>query len=232
MPRFGELARRAEQPSPAATKSGYDIAPVRVEGLPQGFPGNRMARMSRYAAAALATVFITQSAAAQTNPKPEMAKPALAPVSGDPQSTTAAYGDWVVRCQRIGDGVASRRICEAAEVIQTQGAQAPIAQIAIGRVAPADPLRLTLVLPPNVGFPSSPRVAVDAKDPQPVDLNWRRCISGGCFADVEIKDDVLQRWRALSSQGAITFKDSTGRDVAVPFSFRGLAPALDALAKN
>jgi len=126
----------------------------------------------------------------------------------------------------------AQRVCEAAEVIQTQGAQAPIAQIAIGKVAAADPLRLTLVLPPNVSFPSSPRMGADDKDPQPISLNWRRCLPGGCFADIEIKDDVLQRWRTLTNQGVIIFKDSTGRDISVPFSFRGLAPALDALAKS
>jgi invasion protein IalB len=191
-------------------------------------PEIRMARVF-YAAAALAMAFAAQPAAAQTNPKP----PAL--VSSDPQSTTAAYGDWVVRCQRVGQGVATQHICEAAEVIQTQGAQgaqSPIAQIAIGKAAAAEPLRLTLVLPPNISLPSSPRMAVDDKDPHPVNLNWLRCLPGGCFADIEIADDVLQRWRALTSQGVISFKNAAGREIAVPFSFRGLAPGLDALAKS
>jgi invasion protein IalB len=183
-----------------------------------------------WGAAVLALAFVAHGAAAQTNPP--TAKPAPAPPGADPQATTATYGDWIVRCQRIGDGAASQRVCEAAEIVQTQGAQVPIAQIAIGRIAPTDPLRLTLVLPPNVSFPSSPRVATDDKDAKPVDLNWRRCLPGACFADIEIKDEVLQRWRTLTSPGSITFRDSTGRDIAVPFSFRGLAPALDALAKS
>jgi invasion protein IalB len=216
-----------------------------------------MARLL-YAGAILAAALAAQSALAQTDaappkshrreipkptdapaPAPAVAQapaaapaPAPAPVSSDPQATTAAYGDWVVRCPRIGQGAAIQHLCEAAEIIQTQGAQGPIAQIAIGRLTAADPLRLTLVLPPNVSFPSTPRMSAEEKDPHPLDLNWRRCLPGGCFADVEIKDDVLQRWRALTSQGAILFKDSTGRDISVPFSFRGLGPALDALAKS
>jgi invasion protein IalB len=215
-----------------------------------------MARLF-YAAAILAAALAALPAVAQTDapppkshkreiPKPTdapapapavaaqapAAAPAPEPVSSDPQSTTAAYGDWVVRCQRIGQGAASQHVCEAAEIIQTQGAQGPIAQIAIGRVTAADPLRLTLVLPPNVSFPSTPRMSAEEKDPHPLDLNWRKCLPGGCFADIEFKDDVLQRWRAMNGQGAISFKDSAGRDISVPFSFRGLGPALDALAKS
>jgi invasion protein IalB len=189
-----------------------------------------MARKFCYAAIGLAMALACLPAAAQT--KPEPAKPAPAPVGADPQSTTANYGDWVVRCQHVADGATGRRVCEVAQIIQIQGGQGPIAQIAVGRLTAADPLRLTIVLPPNVSFPSSPRLAVDDKDALPADLSWRRCLPGGCFADVEIKDDLLQRWRSQSAQGIIKFKDSAGRDVTLPFSFRGFAQALDALAKS
>jgi len=193
-----------------------------------------MTRKFWLTAIGLGMALACQSAAGQTSPKPEAAKPAPAPapVSADPQSTTANYGDWVVRCQRVGEGAATQRVCEVAESIQTQGAQGPIAQIAFGRIAPADPMRLTIVLPPNISFPSSPRLAVDEKDPRGIDLSWRRCLPGGCFADAEIKDDLLQRWREQTGQGSLRFKDSAGRDVVLPFSFRGLAQALDALAKS
>ena len=75
-------------------------------------------------------------------------------------------------------------------------------------------------------------MALDDKDARPVDLNWRRCLPGGCFADAEIREDLLQHWRSQSAQGIIKFKDSAGRDIALPFSFRGFAQALDALAKS
>lgn len=189
-----------------------------------------MARKFWYAAIGLAMALACQPAAAQTKSDP--AKPAPAPVGADPQATTANYGDWVVRCQQLGDAATARRVCEVAQIIQAQGGQGPIAQIAVGRPTGGDPLRLTLVLPPNISFPSSPRLAVDDKDARPADLNWRRCLPGGCFADAEIKDDLLQHWRSQSAQGIIKFKDSAGRDIALPFSFRGFAQALDALAKS
>jgi invasion protein IalB len=187
-----------------------------------------MAQEFWYAAIGLAMAFACQPAASQT--KTEPAKPA--PVGADPQSTTANYGDWVVRCQHSGDAATGQRVCEVAQILQMQGGQGPVAQIAVGRPTAADPLRLTIVLPPNVSFPSSPRMAVDDKDARPADLTWRRCLPGGCFADIEIKDDLLQRWRSQNAQGIIKFKDSAGRDITLPFSFRGFAQALDALAKS
>ena len=181
-----------------------------------------MAGTGRRAGAILAVALAAFAAAAQTAPKPD----------ADPDSTTANYGDWTMRCRRLGEGAARRRICEVAQSIQTPGAQGPLAQIAIGRVAPNDPLRVTVVLPPDVSFPSTPRVAIDDKDPQPVDLIWRACQPGGCFADIEIKDEVLRHWRLLVGRGVITFLDHAGRSVLVPMSFRGLDAALDALAKS
>ena len=65
-----------------------------------------------------------------------------------------------------------------------------------------------------------------------LDLPWRRCLPGGCFADALAADDVLKRWRGLTEPGRIVLKSASGREVALPLSFRGLAPALDALAKE
>jgi invasion protein IalB len=184
---------------------------------------------ARRLAAALGLALALAPAAAQT---PEAGRPVAPPVRADPEATTANFGDWTMRCRRLVAGQPTRRICEVAQSIQTPGAQGPIAQIAIGRVGPADPLRVTVVLPPNVSFPSAPRVATDEKDPQPVELPWRRCVPGGCFADAAIDEATLRRWRALSGRGSITFLDSSGHAIPVPMSFRGLDAALDALAKS
>jgi len=153
-----------------------------------------------------------------------------AKVSAEPNTTIASYGDWVLRCQRVDTAGKTARVCEVAETIQVQGQAAPIAQLAIGRLSPGEPLRITIVVPPAVTFPSS--VRVDAKNGAPLNLEWRRCLPGGCFADAVLKDDVLARWRSLSDAGQLTFKDAAGQDVTLPLSFRGLAQALDALAKE
>ncbi len=63
------------------------------------------------------------------------AKPAAAPqpVSADPAATTAAYGDWVLRSQRVND---KTQLCEVAQTIQmTENEKTlPIAQIAFNPV--------------------------------------------------------------------------------------------------
>lgn len=154
-----------------------------------------------------------------------------APVSSEPGTTISSYGDWVLRCQRIGAQDKSTRVCEVAEMIQVQGQNAPIAQLAIGRMAHGEPLRLTAAVPPAVTFPSTVKVFGE-KEKTALDLEWRRCLPGGCFADTLIKDEALKRWRGLSEPGRLTFKDANGREVSLPLSFRGLAQALDALAKE
>lgn len=162
---------------------------------------------------------------------PAAASPAVAPVSTEPTTTTASFGDWVLRCQRLGEGEAGPRICEVVQVTQVQGQKTPIAQIAIGRAAAGEPLRVTVVLVPDLSFPSSAQVVGESNGPV-LDLPWRRCLPGGCFADAVAKDDLLKRWRGLTEPGRIVVKSAAGREVAIPLSFRGLAPALDALAKE
>jgi len=156
---------------------------------------------------------------------------APAPVPTEPNTTIASYGDWVLRCQRIDLAGKTTRVCEVAETIQVEGQTSPIAQLAIGRMAPSDPLRATAVLPTAVSFPSNVRIS-EAKNGAPLSLEWRRCLPGGCFADSPVKDDLLARWRGQTDAGQLTFKDAAGRDQSLPLSFRGLAQALDALAKE
>jgi invasion protein IalB len=169
---------------------------------------------------------LAQSAAAKAG----AAQPP-APVPTEPNTTIASYGDWVLRCQRIDRAGKAARVCEVAETIQVEGQANPIAQLAIGRMAPGDPLRATAVLPTAVSFPSNVRIS-EAKNGAPLSLEWRRCLPGGCFADSPVKDDLLARWRAQTDAGQLTFKDAAGRDQSLPLSFRGLAQALDALAKE
>ena len=153
------------------------------------------------------------------------------PVGNEPATTTASYGDWTVRCESLQVSGKPRRICEVVQTMQVQGQQAPVAQVAFGRPEGSTDLHLIAVVPVNVQFPSTVRVGSDDKDTHPLELVWRRCLPGGCFADAVASDDVLGRWRPLTTQGRLQFKDAAGRDAVLPLSFRGLAQALDALPK-
>jgi len=155
-----------------------------------------------------------------------------APVSAEPEATTATYGDWLLRCQKIAAADSAQRVCEVVQTVQAQGQQNPILQLSIGAPGAKDPMKLTIVAPLNVSFPSVARLAVDEKDPQPTELIWRRCLPGGCFAELEIRDEMLKRWRPQIGGGIVKIVDAAGREIAIPFSFRGFAQALDALLKN
>ena len=188
--------------------------------------GSLRALAAMLAATALPVLGIAQGGKPATvTAQAQAAAPKPAPVPSEPGATTASYGDWVLRCQQ-GTGERPVRICEAAQTIQVQGQAAPIAQVAVGRAGPGEPLQATVVLPSNVGFPGG------VKNAAGFDLPWRRCLPGGCVADAPARDDVLKRWRGASEPGRIVYRNAAAQDVSIPLSFRGLAQALDALARE
>ena len=161
-------------------------------------------------------------------PKKDAAEPT--PVSNDPQMTTASFGDWIERCQRVNVSGESRRLCEVALTVAAQGQTAPLAELAIGRVKKSDPLRVTLVLPVNVGFPSTPKIEIgDAGDP--MELAWRQCVPAGCFAEATFSSETQRAWREAKS-AKVESKASNGQAFNFPISLRGLPQALDAMAKE
>ncbi|KRD95869.1 hypothetical protein ASE63_12710 [Bosea sp. Root381] len=186
------------------------------------------------AALALAALALTCNAAlSQPAGAPRQnaqAAPAAPAVPAGPSQTTASFGDWTLRCQRL---VADKpeRACEVAQTFQVQGQSAPLAQFAIGRTGKGEPLRATAVVPANVSFPSNVQVAME-NDGALLDLSWRRCMPGGCIADVVVKDEQFKSWRAATERGRLGFTDATGRAINLPLSFNGLGQALDALSKE
>lgn len=175
-------------------------------------------------------VIVAPFVAAQAADSKEAAAP---PVGTEPQTTSATYGDWVLRCAKAPDGAPIQKTCEIVQSFQLQGQQGVFAQLAIGRPDPKGALHVIAELPPTITFPSTVKLAVDEKDTQPLELAWKRCLPGpGCYADAELKDDVAKRWKSQTGNGRLSFKDGAGRDAVIPFSFRGLGPALDALAKS
>jgi len=174
----------------------------------------------------------SQAAPPPGTPPPAASVPAAAkPAADGADMTTATFGDWLLRCRLTETGKPGRS-CEVVQTVMIQGQAAPFAQLALGHPTPADPLHFTAVVPPNVTFPSTLRVSFDEKDAQPVDVTWTRCLPGGCFASLAVPKDVLARWRARDEAGRLGFKNGAGQDATVAISFRGLARALDALAKE
>jgi invasion protein IalB len=172
------------------------------------------------------------SAQAQSPSKPGATPPALAVPPVGPDRTTASFGDWILRCDKRTDVTPPHRFCELGYTVQRPGDAAPQAQVAVGRLSPSDPLRLTVLLPVNVTFPSTPRFSSEGKDGLSLDLAWVRCLPLGCFANVVVADDAARKLKAVKEAARIEFKDGTGRDLVFPISMRGFSEASDAFAKE
>ena len=77
--------------------------------------------------------------AASDKPKPapsaeaSPAKKDAESISSDPQLTTATFGDWVERCQRVNVSGETQRVCEVSTTVTAAGQNQPLAELAIGR---------------------------------------------------------------------------------------------------
>ena len=152
----------------------------------------------------------------------------------DPHIVTTTFGDWALRCREASekkekDAPKADRACEVSETLYAQDNSGPIAKLSIGRPGEKGPLTAIVILPDNVSFPSSVHIRSDDKDVSGIQLDWIRCIPGGCFAQATPSDATVQYWHGLNTKGAIVFKDSSGEDISLPMSFRGFGEALDAL---
>jgi invasion protein IalB len=154
---------------------------------------------------------------------------ALPAGEAEPNSTSASYGDWVMRCQRLREGADADRVCETAQIIHAQDQQNPVAEAAIGRLKKTDPLHLTIVLPVNIAFSTPPSLSLNGKDVDGLTFVWLKCLPGGCYASAVLTDDVVRRWKDDKDARRIIWLDGSGRESAVGLSFNGLGAALGAL---
>ncbi|WP_370677324.1 invasion associated locus B family protein [Pleomorphomonas sp. PLEO] len=171
-----------------------------------------------------------QEPPAAAKPPADQAK--ALPVGAEPGSTTATYGDWTLRCQRIGEDAKAGKVCEVVQMTQMESQRAPTTQIAIGRLPNDDGLHLTAALPVNLSFPSEIKVSMPGAKPITLTPELRRCLPVACFADMELKADQLKMLLAAETSGTLSFRDANGQTIAVPISPRGLPQAVAALQKD
>lgn len=175
---------------------------------------------------------VSGQAAAQ--PRPAAPAPVQPAVAADAERSTATFGDWTVRCERLV-GPPPRRQCEMTQTVHSQaqgqpGAAAqPVAQWAVGRTAPNEPYRFVVQLPVNLALATPVRLVAEG-DPA-VALAFARCLPIGCFAEATLSEDALRRLRARNADqpGRIEFRDAAEREMQFPLSFRGFNQALAAL---
>lgn len=143
------------------------------------------------------------------------------------QSTTATYADWVLQCQSTA-GPPPQKLCDIAQITEMQGKNIPLSRITIARAAKTQPFSFSAQVPVNVSFRASLRVQVSASDPG-FTVPFDHCVPGGCFAEFELKEDVIRKFTAATAAGKMTFKSANGQDVTIPISFKGFPQAFGAL---
>jgi invasion protein IalB len=147
-----------------------------------------------------------------------------------PQQTTATYDDWIVRCE-TQHGPPPRKTCEMVQFTQVKGQPGVLTQIAIGRPVKGQPIKLVIQVPISVWLPTGVRLHSGGKNPG-ISATFKRCMPTACFADTDIKDDTIRKFRSATEAGKIEFKDSNQKDIALPVSFKGFGVAYDALSKE
>ena len=180
--------------------------------------------------AALLLLASAGAAAAQQQRSAQPAAPARPATSQEPQRTTATYGDWVVRCD-IPPAPPAKKTCDMEQVAQVQGQPNPISRAAIALPAKGETTKLFIQVPVNVSFAAPVRITADGKDAG-VTTPFRRCVPAGCFAELELRDELQKKFRTSADPGKIIFKDAGDHEVAIPLSFKGFAQAYEALLKQ
>jgi invasion protein IalB len=158
-------------------------------------------------------------ASAQQPPKPAPAQhPAAAQSAGqpvlanEPQRTTATYGDWVVQCV-ANSSPPPDAICDMSQVTQVQ------------------PVKLIVQVPVNVSFATQVHIQTGDDDPGVI-APFANCNPNGCFAEFDLRDDLLKKLYGATSAGKMSFADAGNHAITVPMSFNGFSQAFDALSKK
>ena len=214
------IATSAQQPTPAPRP-----APQRAQ--PQPSPTTPSTATPP---ASAARPSFSQAAPPVQGTIPAQATPAVQ--SNAPQRTTATYDDWIVQCDTV-TGPPERKVCEMSQVtqLQVQGKTQPFSRALIPHPAKDQSVKFLVQLPVNATFSTNVRIQISDGD-QGLAAPFARCVPDGCFADFEIKEDTLKKFRAASAGGKLSFADASGRVISIPLSFNGFGKAFDALIKE
>jgi invasion protein IalB len=146
-----------------------------------------------------------------------------------PQSTTATYDAWQLRCESRTAGGKTMKVCEIAQTVQVQGQAQPALQIAIGHPSPAEDLRIVFQLPIGVWLPFPPQLRLTEAG-EPLAASFKRCLPAACFADLAYTDQLGKAFIGDADQQAqVVFQAAEGQNIALPVSFKGFAAAFAAM---
>ena len=151
-------------------------------------------------------------------------------VSNEPQRTTATYGDWVLQCVANGSPPPDE-ICDMAQVTQVQGKNVPFSRVAVAHPDKGQAVKLIVQVPVNASFATQVHIQTSDDDPGVI-APFANCNPNGCFAEFDLRDDLLKKFYDATGIGKVSFADAGAHTITVPLSFNGFAQAFDALNKK
>ena len=168
-------------------------------------------------------------------------QPAASQAAPQPQSTSAVYGDWTLRCVMVavqpqgpaapGAAPTQVRHCEIDQGIAITGQPQPIAQIAVGADIDKGGMRLAAQLPIGSWLPTAPAIRTGPKA-APTPLAFKRCLPNACIADTGLSDALLEALQIGTDTGQLSFQMVAGKDVNLPISLNGFSAAYTALLQT
>ncbi len=167
---------------------------------------------------------------------PAQAQQAPAPVKAPesprgPAATTATFGDWIHRCVRVQDADSCEVYQQINGVTAPQRAASMLATVAVGSVAPGEPLQVTVALPVNLTLTTAPRLTF--ADGAAFDFPFARCAGTVCFATYADTDRLVRRLKAETAATAkFEYRTAANTPLLVPVSLKGFDEAYDALVKS
>jgi invasion protein IalB len=164
-------------------------------------------------------------------PTPLLAAALLVAASAAAQErTSASYEDWVLQCE-TQPGPPARKVCEIMQTTQMQGRNVPVSRVSVAHPEKGQPVKLTAQVPVSIQLAGNIRLQVSDADPG-LTVPFNTCWPAGCFADFDLKDDAIRKFRTATENGKLTYKSSAGQPVTLPVSFKGFGRAFDALGKE
>ena len=155
---------------------------------------------------------------------------ALALSAAAQERTSASYEDWVLQCE-TQTGPPARKVCEIMQTTQMQGRNVPVSRVAVAHPEKGQPVKLTAQVPVNIQLAGNIRLQASDADAG-LTVPFNTCVPAGCFAELELKDDAIRKFRAATDAGKLTYKTTNGQPVVIPVSFKGFGRAFDALGKE
>jgi hypothetical protein len=93
------------------------------------------------------------------------------------------------------------------------------------------PDAICVQVPVNVSFATQVHIQTSDDDPGVI-APFANCNPNGCFAEFDLRDDLLKKLYGATSVGEMSFADAGNHTITVPLSLNGFSQAFDALSKK